>query len=144
MVALIDLWRAKETCKEIKNIKKPNSEIWTMRHGFFANMGGYLTVSKGQDLFPLTGDTLLILVENGLIDIPDTPENEIQDKGKYGNFVQSFALLQLLWRSIRLHVASVPVMLSHLFPSHKAFYVSRFSRLGCHGELDDRFDNLPS
>ncbi|KAJ5604928.1 hypothetical protein N7510_010082 [Penicillium lagena] len=102
-VALTELWRARQTRDDIKKTLKPNAEPWTLTHGFFVNMGGYVLVPQEGDRepFPLTGETLLILVENDLIDVPDTELDAIQDRSKTDSFARVFTLMQLAWTVIQ-------------------------------------------
>ena len=50
---------------------------WTLKHGFFADMGGFVLESKDFQPFPVNSKQLAYLVANGYTSLPD-----IQDKGK--------------------------------------------------------------
>ena len=65
------------------NAAKLSGKKWTMRHAFFADMGGYLLTSEDYETpFPINGDQLFFLVEKGYIELPDIDDAYIDDKNK--------------------------------------------------------------
>jgi hypothetical protein len=57
---------------------------WTIKHAFFADMGGFLIEPPEIDLpaFPLDAEQLYILVDGGYVEYPLLEEEEIEDKSK--------------------------------------------------------------
>ncbi|KAJ5619662.1 hypothetical protein N7510_003646 [Penicillium lagena] len=100
-IALIEHWRARQTRDHIRQTLKPNAELWTTTHGFFANMGGYVLVSDDRDPLPLIGETLQVLIDNDIVEVPDTELDAIKDRSKTDTFARVFALLQLIWTVIK-------------------------------------------
>jgi hypothetical protein len=72
---------------------------WTLTHGFFVQMGGFMLYHKGKPVKVLTFDRLLRCVENGVVD-PETlhiPEEDITDKSKGDGFSKSIVIGQMSW-----------------------------------------------
>ena len=55
---------------------------WTMRHAFFAGMGGYLLKARDFDAFPIQSNQLLYLIEERFLTYPEETEEDINDKNK--------------------------------------------------------------
>ena len=70
---------------------------WTMVHGFYADMGGFLLQSPRYPPFPVTAKQIHYLVEKGYINIPTITEKEIFDKSKADHFTKTVACLQTGW-----------------------------------------------
>ena len=84
---------AKQSYSSIKRQNRP----WTLTHSFFTNMGGYVLDSSGLKPIPLNGQMLELLVQEGVIDLPDTTKEEINDRSKTDVFARSFAVIQSIW-----------------------------------------------
>ncbi|KAG2111833.1 hypothetical protein DEU56DRAFT_935330 [Suillus clintonianus] len=78
------------------------SAQWTMTHGFFAWMGGFMLYVDGKPRATLAPDELLRFVRDGSVDIPLISEAEIEDRSKGDALSKGIALLQLLWFVIQL------------------------------------------
>lgn len=70
---------------------------WSLVHGFFVNMGGFVLHANGPQPLPLRGETLLELVALGLIDIPTVTRDEILDRSKADDFAKVFTAFQVTW-----------------------------------------------
>lgn len=92
-IALAELFLAKQSYSSIKRQNQP----WTLTHSFFTNMGGYVLDSSGLEPIPLNGQMLELLVQEGVIDLPDTTKEEINDRSKTDVFARSFAGIQSIW-----------------------------------------------
>ena len=79
---------ARVSCNAMKKL----GGQWTMVHGHFTNMGGFVLKLPGRDLFPLWGDALEILASKHVIDVPDVTEDEIEDHSKADGFAQLFGV----------------------------------------------------
>lgn len=66
-------------------------------HGYFANMGGFVLQSKGRHPFPLNAETLRILVQQGVLEMPETTMSEIKDRSKASYFTRALLVLQIAW-----------------------------------------------
>ena len=65
------------------NAAKLSRKKWTMKHAFFADMGGYLLISEDYKTpFPINGDQLFFLVSNDYVELPDIDDADIDDKNK--------------------------------------------------------------
>ncbi|KAG2342606.1 hypothetical protein BDR05DRAFT_990208 [Suillus weaverae] len=76
-------------------------EGWTMTHGFFAWMGGFMLHVNGRPRATLTPDELLQFVRDGSVDMPVISEEEIEDRSKGDGLSKGIALLQLVWFAIQ-------------------------------------------
>lgn len=81
---------------------------WTITHGFFVWMGGFILYVDGQPRATLTPDELLHFVLQGSVDMPVIPKADIKDRSKgdiaspffssYGSFASS---LLVMFRTFR-------------------------------------------
>ncbi|KAJ9661124.1 hypothetical protein H2201_006675 [Coniosporium apollinis] len=106
-IALEEFWMARESHKAMTQL----GGQWTMVHGYFANMGGFVLESPGRDPLPLSAAALEVLVEEGLIDVPDITEGEIKDRSKIDIFARLFTVLQVSWMVVQC-IARYPIGLS--------------------------------
>lgn len=59
-----------------------NYPQWTMRHGFFADIGGFLLMSPDFEPFPVTSRHIHYLVTHNYLEFPEVSKQEITDKSK--------------------------------------------------------------
>ncbi|EGU78258.1 hypothetical protein FOXB_11231 [Fusarium oxysporum f. sp. conglutinans Fo5176] len=67
----------------LQKFKQAGYTQWTITHGFFADMGGF--VLEADDLphpIPLNAEQLFYLVNNSYVDYPDTSDGEVKDRNK--------------------------------------------------------------
>lgn len=64
---------------------------WTIKHAFFADMGGFFIKPLENDLpsFPLDAKQLYILVKDKYVEYPNLNEEEIEDRNKSGGLARS-------------------------------------------------------
>ncbi|KAG2117618.1 hypothetical protein DEU56DRAFT_931450 [Suillus clintonianus] len=74
---------------------------WTMTHGFFAWMGGFMLYVDGRPRAILTPNELLQFVRDGSVDMPVISEEEIEDRSKGDGLSKGIALLQLAWFAVQ-------------------------------------------
>jgi hypothetical protein len=55
---------------------------WTMKHAFFADMGGFLLKTPGWKPFPLDAQQLYYMVSRGYLKYPEIEKATIDDKDK--------------------------------------------------------------
>ncbi|THV71660.1 hypothetical protein D6D29_09577 [Aureobasidium pullulans] len=80
---------------------------WTLTHGFYTAMGGF--VIQAKDLGPSYGTGAFVLSEEGIEflaktepeSIPNIPESEILDKSKVSTLAKTIVCLQTLWFCIQ-------------------------------------------
>ncbi|KAG1730955.1 uncharacterized protein EDB91DRAFT_1155747 [Suillus paluster] len=90
---------------------------WTITHGFFAWMGGFILYIDDEPRVTLTPDDLLRFVREGSVDMPDITEADIEDRSKGDVLSKGIAVLQLVWFVIQLvarHVQNLPITLLEL------------------------------
>ena len=80
-----DLWRA------------AGHPSWTMRHGFYANMGGFILQPKDSQPFPVNSKQIKYLVDCNYIPFPSITEKEVWDKSKQDGFQKTLTLFQTGW-----------------------------------------------
>jgi len=66
---------------------------WTLRHGFFAHMGGMLLQTKDCPPFLVNSRQLACLVEKKYLESPQITEDEIWDKSKADTMSKVLTLL---------------------------------------------------
>jgi hypothetical protein len=72
-------------------------EPWTMTHGFFVQMGGFLLCEDENPVQVLNYARLKRCIGDGAIDPPDITAEEIQDRAK-GDFIsKGLVILQTSW-----------------------------------------------
>ncbi|KAI9765430.1 MAG: hypothetical protein M1840_007388 [Geoglossum simile] len=90
---------------------------WTIVHGFYAGMGGFVFDTNDADspayipnspLVPLTAQGVLVIAELGYL--PDISEEFILDKSKADDIAKSLAIIQATW----LLVQCITRVASHL------------------------------
>jgi hypothetical protein len=97
-IALAECSLAKQSGDSIKRLNSsPRAQPWTLTHSFFANMGGYVFDSSELEPIPLNGQMLELLVQEGVIELPDTTKEDINDRSKIDVFARSFAVIQSIW-----------------------------------------------
>jgi len=55
---------------------------WTIKQGFYADMGGFVLKPRGWKQFPINAKQLLYLIECGHIRYPETKVSQINDRNK--------------------------------------------------------------
>ena len=87
--------------KELSAIKHSlerfQASPWTMRHAFFADMGGILLNCPDLPAFPVDSHQLVYLVENGHLEYPDIQSRTIWDKNKANTCARALTLIQIVW-----------------------------------------------
>ncbi len=86
-----DLVHARDSLSRLKN------SPWTMRHAFFADMGGIFIDCPGFRPFPIDAQQLFYMVEKYHLEYPDIKERTIWDKNKADGFARALTLTQIVW-----------------------------------------------
>lgn len=83
--------------RSIKAMRAIGNDNWTMTHGFYAEMGGFVLEDPHFPPFPVTTSQICYLVQNQYMDMPDITREEIQDKSKADGAVKVLAFFQTGW-----------------------------------------------
>jgi hypothetical protein len=114
--AWCDYCAARWTCSKLEKFAKEDGVPWTMSHGHYATMGGFvIRVKKKQEDAPgssqpyhLTGADLCYLREKGhLPSLPHITEEEIGDKSKSDPLLKTLAMGQILWSIVQISVRAI-------------------------------------
>ena len=84
------------------NLMRLRRSPWTMRHAFFADMGGFHLKCPDFPAFPVNSHQLVYLIEHNHIDYPDINAKVIWDKNKADTFTRIITLLQVIWFLIQV------------------------------------------
>ncbi|KAG6908175.1 hypothetical protein DXG01_005828 [Tephrocybe rancida] len=94
---LVFAWSCRQYLDARNHSKKYKSRGWTMVHGHFFAMGGFLLYEDGKPAATLDGDDLEQMSQSGEIDFPSISAEEIMDKSKGDGLSKVFALVQTIW-----------------------------------------------
>ncbi|KAG2130698.1 hypothetical protein DEU56DRAFT_740578 [Suillus clintonianus] len=95
-------------------LPQDHDDTWTVTHGFFVWMGGFMLYVDGKPRATLTPEELLRFIGDGSVDIPIISEAEIEDRSKGDGLSKGIALLQLVWFVIQLvarYLQNLPITL---------------------------------
>lgn len=70
---------------------------WTMRHAFFADMGGLVLQTPDCQPFPINAKQVHFLVARGYMPFPDIREKTIKDKNKADGLARLATIVQTVW-----------------------------------------------
>ena len=70
---------------------------WTLRHSFYADMGGFMLHPRDSSPFPIDGLQLIYLLQRGYLNLPEITEKEISDKSKANVLAKCLVCLQTGW-----------------------------------------------
>lgn len=79
----------------VADFEKSGFTGWTLRLGFFADMGGFVLKTADGDSFPLNAKQLHWLVVNGHIEYPDKHAAEVSDKSKQDRLAKAITAFQI-------------------------------------------------
>lgn len=95
--ALGSVLSSKEPPQTQNNLSRLRGSPWTMRHAFFADMGGVHLKCPGFPAFPVDSHQLLYLVEHNHIEYPEIKAKAIWDRNKADTFARILTLVQIIW-----------------------------------------------
>ena len=70
---------------------------WTLRHSFYANMGGFILQARDSTPFPIHGLHLIYLLKEGYLNLPEITSEDISDKSKANLLAKALVCLQTGW-----------------------------------------------
>ncbi|KAG6829154.1 hypothetical protein H0H87_012492 [Tephrocybe sp. NHM501043] len=77
--------------------KYKESHNWTLTHGHFIWMGGFMLYEDGKPKQTLSENKFYEMLQTGEIDFPSITEAEIMDRSKGDALSKGFALVQTVW-----------------------------------------------
>lgn len=100
---VIALGQWSEAKQSVEDFHSKGYRQWTLKHGFYAQMGGFLAVTSDKAVFPLRANSLLYLMRCGLI-ADDVVRNKIlvdadaiEDRNKADSIFRVVTLAQATW-----------------------------------------------
>ncbi|KAI4240629.1 MAG: hypothetical protein L6R40_004996 [Gallowayella cf. fulva] len=75
---------------------------WTIRHAFYANMGGFVLQARESAPFPINAKQLHWLIRRGYLAYPKMTAKEVWDKSKADGFQKLLTCLQTGWFIIQI------------------------------------------
>ena len=91
-----------EAQRSVEAFNSAGYASWTIRHAFYANMGGFLLAPSDSKAFPVNSTQPLYLIRNGYIPYPIVTSMELAQKGKEDNIQKFLPLVQLSWFVIQI------------------------------------------
>ena len=70
---------------------------WTMKHAFFADMGGFILQSPDFVPFPVNAKQVHYLISQGYLMFPTISKRQIEDRNKADALLRAITVLQTLW-----------------------------------------------
>ncbi|KIJ52505.1 hypothetical protein M422DRAFT_223053 [Sphaerobolus stellatus SS14] len=98
---------------------------WTMTHGFFLEMGGFVLYENGKPSSVLSRKDFKLLVTGGFIDFPQATADEIEDKSKGDWLSKALVVLQTSW----FIVQCIARLASGLFVTELELFTLAFASL---------------
>lgn len=83
--------------QSVQEFRKLGYSQWTMQHGFFADMGGFLLQSPDVPMFPVDSEQLAYLVKNNYLQYPAIEKETIGDRNKADGFARLVTCVQITW-----------------------------------------------
>ncbi|KAF2245148.1 hypothetical protein BU26DRAFT_533233 [Trematosphaeria pertusa] len=96
-VVLISIGQFCMARASVQAFAKTKHQSWTMKHAFFADMGGIHLQFPNTKSFPVNGKQLHFLVTNGYIVYPRISAEDIDDKNKANGLARTICTIQILW-----------------------------------------------
>ncbi|EJT72434.1 hypothetical protein GGTG_09300 [Gaeumannomyces tritici R3-111a-1] len=95
-LAVGQLLNAKQSVRILRQL--PGGETWTLRHGFFANMGGfYIRAPDYPNGFPINGEQLAYLVKYRHLDFPTLTSEDINRRNRIDGLSKFITIWQVAW-----------------------------------------------
>jgi hypothetical protein len=83
--------------RSVTEFKRSGYDGWTMEHGFFADMGGFVLAPHESQKFPVNAKQLHYLVTKGYIPMPEVTKKGIKDRTKADAFAKLLTIVQTSW-----------------------------------------------
>ncbi|CAG8089881.1 unnamed protein product [Penicillium salamii] len=98
-ILMVALGQWSSARRSVKDFHDAGYKDWSIKHAWFADMGGFLLDHPGDEVpsFPVDAKQLCALVKDGYVVYPALEEEEIEDKSKSGGLAKLFAIAQACW-----------------------------------------------
>ncbi|KAM0176229.1 hypothetical protein ACHAPC_009290 [Botrytis cinerea] len=83
--------------QSVRTFKELGHNGWTIRHGFFADMGGIIVAPKDSDHFAIDSYQLAYLIRNNYISLPPIDINDIRAVNKADGLARAVTMAQMVW-----------------------------------------------
>lgn len=99
LLMILATGQRQEARRSVNNWQSSGYFKWTLRHGFYANMGGIILRPRDSEPFPINSRQLHYLVTRGYVPYPKMIENDCNlDDVRYTmNMLKALALIQVVW-----------------------------------------------
>ena len=87
--------------QSVERFKRLGYPQWTMRHAFFADMGGIVLQSPDMPPFPVDSNQLAYLVENQYLKYPEIGSITLNERNKADGFARLVTCVQIAWFSVQ-------------------------------------------
>jgi len=94
MLAMGQYFSAKQTTSSFHDAVYKD---WTLRHSYYADMGGFILHTRDWTPFPIDAKQLLYLITEGYVSFPRISTKTIDDKDKVDGLVRAITVLQTFW-----------------------------------------------
>ncbi|KAF4624131.1 hypothetical protein G7Y89_g14042 [Cudoniella acicularis] len=101
LLLVVGQWNsARNSCRKFE---EQGIKGWSMRHSFYADMGGFIARTGEGVTWPLDANQLLYLIDEGWITEPMISsqvlldKKDIDDRNKQNTLVRIFTIAQILW-----------------------------------------------
>ncbi|KAK2754576.1 hypothetical protein FQN54_006977 [Arachnomyces sp. PD_36] len=101
---------ARRSVNKFKRFKTAERSEWTIKHAFFADMGGFFLKAPNFPAFPIDADQLYYLISKGYVEYPEIAKDVLSEKNKVDGLSRAITLIQGLWFTI----TSVARVIQHL------------------------------
>ena len=91
-----------EAQRSVEMFRALGYKDWTVRHGFYANMGGFHLQAEGFPSFPINAKQLHYLVKRKYVAFPEFSAKDVWDKSKADGFQKLFTCIQTGWFIIQI------------------------------------------
>ncbi|KAI1745580.1 hypothetical protein F4680DRAFT_107899 [Xylaria scruposa] len=106
--------------QSVSAFKALGCEHWTIRHSFFADMGGVVLAPRDGDKFPINSYQLAYLVRHEHLAMPRIDLDDIRAVNKADGLARAFTLGQMVWFTLSClgraanHISLTPLELETL------------------------------
>ncbi|KDR73289.1 hypothetical protein GALMADRAFT_72820 [Galerina marginata CBS 339.88] len=94
---LIIFWASRQWLAARHLSQKFSNYGWTMTHGFYIQMGGFMLHDGETAIGVLSPEKLECLLEQNLIEMPKITEDEIKDRSKGDGLSKAIVIVQTTW-----------------------------------------------
>jgi hypothetical protein len=87
--------------QSVSDFKQINGSKWSLRHAFFADMGGIILESPDYVPFPIDAHQLHYLITNNFVERTTIDKEDIWDKNKADGFARLLTSVQVFWFALQ-------------------------------------------